>query len=150
MAVIGFLAFLIWELTADEPVVDLRVFRHRSFTMSVVTICVPFGAFFGSTFLTPLWLQNYMGYTATQAGIATAATGLLAVLVAPLAASLSEKLDSLSRIPRCDLAGPDHADAHECHVRYDTMADQLPIVVSGRWFVVFLHAAHQPSPVQRG
>lgn len=94
VAVIGFLAFLIWELTADEPVVDLRVFRHRGFTMSVVTICLAFGAFFGSTVLTPLWLQNYMGYTATQAGIATAASGVLAVLAAPFAASLSEKVDS--------------------------------------------------------
>ena len=94
IAVIGFLAFLIWELTASEPVVDLRVFRHRGFTMSVITICLAFGAFFGSTVLTPLWLQNYMGYTATQAGYATAVSGILAVLAAPLAANLSVKVDS--------------------------------------------------------
>jgi DHA2 family multidrug resistance protein len=93
VALLGFLAFLIWELTAREPVVDLRVFRHRGFSMSVLTISLAFGAFFGSTVLTPLWLQNYMGYTATQAGLATAATGVLAVMVAPLAARLSAKSD---------------------------------------------------------
>lgn len=94
VALIGFLAFLIWELTERDPVVDLRVFRHRGFTMSVVTISLAFGAFFGSTVLTPLWLQNYMGYTATQAGYATATTGILAVLAAPFAAKLSAKVDS--------------------------------------------------------
>ncbi|MGF6935547.1 DHA2 family multidrug resistance protein [Paraburkholderia sp. UCT70] len=93
IAVIGFAAFMIWELTERNPVVDLRVFRHRGFSASVITITLAFGAFFGATVLTPLWLQNYMGYTATWAGWATATTGVLAVLVAPLAANLSSKFD---------------------------------------------------------
>jgi len=94
IAVIGFAAFLIWELTEPDPIVDLRVFRHRGYTMSVVTISLAFGAFFGSTVLTPQWLQTYMGYTATQAGYATAFTGVLAVVAAPFAAKLSAKVDS--------------------------------------------------------
>ena len=93
VAVIGFLAFLIWELTEREAIVDLRVFRHRGFAMSVLTISLAFGAFFGATVLTPLWLQNYMGYTATQAGYATAVSGILAVMAAPLAANLSARVD---------------------------------------------------------
>jgi DHA2 family multidrug resistance protein len=93
IAAIGFAAFLIWELTERNPVVDLRVFRHRGFSASVITITLAFGAFFGATVLTPLWLQNYMGYTATWAGCATATTGVLAVLAAPLAAKLSSKFD---------------------------------------------------------
>jgi len=93
VAAIGFVAFLIWELTESEPIVDLRVFRHRGFTMSVVTICLAFGAFFGATVLTPQWLQSYMGYTATQAGLVTALSGILAVVAAPMAASLSSKVD---------------------------------------------------------
>ena len=55
--------------------VDLKVFRHRGFTASVLTISLAFAAFFGVNVLTPLWLQNFMGYTATQAGLATAWTG---------------------------------------------------------------------------
>jgi DHA2 family multidrug resistance protein len=93
IAAIGFAAFLIWELTERDPIVDLRVFRHRGYTMSVITISMAFGAFFGATVLTPLWLQNYMGYTATEAGYATAATGILAVFAAPIAAKLSSKVD---------------------------------------------------------
>ncbi|MBC8740749.1 DHA2 family efflux MFS transporter permease subunit [Paraburkholderia sp. UCT31] len=93
VAVIGFLAFLIWELTERNPIVDLRVFRHRGFAASVVTMSLAFGAYFGATVLTPLWLQNNMGYTATWAGYAQATTGIFAVVAAPFAARLSTKFD---------------------------------------------------------
>ncbi|PXX51270.1 MULTISPECIES: DHA2 family efflux MFS transporter permease subunit [Aquitalea] len=92
-AAIGFAAFLIWELTERNPVVNLRVFRHRGYWASVLTISLAFGSFFGATVLTPQWLQSYMGYTATEAGHATAMSGILAVLVAPLVAQLSTRVD---------------------------------------------------------
>lgn len=94
IAIIGFAAFMIWEFTELQPIVNLRVFRHRGFAVSVLTISLAFGAFFGSVVLTPLWLQSYMGYTATWSGFTTAAIGILAVLMAPLAANLSTKVDS--------------------------------------------------------
>ncbi len=84
---------MIWELTETHPIVDLRVFRHRGFAASVLTISLAFGAFFGANVLTPMWLQSYMGYTATWAGMTTAWSGVLAVLVAPIAAGLSAKVD---------------------------------------------------------
>ena len=93
VAVLGFVAFLIWELTERNPIVDLRVFRHRGYSASVTTICLAFGAFFGATVLTPLWLQGYMGYTATISGQTTAMSGILAVLTAPFVAKLSTKVD---------------------------------------------------------
>ena len=93
IAVIGFLAFLIWELTERNPIVDLRVFRHSGFTTAVLTISLGFGAIFGMNVLTPLWLQSYMGYTATWAGLATAWSGVLAVMAAPLAGILIAKTD---------------------------------------------------------
>ncbi len=45
VAVISFISFVIWELTEKNPVVDLRVFRHRGFTMSMVTLSMAFAAF---------------------------------------------------------------------------------------------------------
>lgn len=93
VAVIGFISFLIWELTAKNPVVDLKVFRHRGFTTSMMTLSLGFGAFFAISVITPLWLQIYMGYTATISGYATATMGILAVFLAPLIANLSSKFD---------------------------------------------------------
>jgi len=93
VAVVGFAAFLIWELHEQHPIVDLRVFRHRGFNAAVLTIVVAYAAFFGVSVLTPLWLQSFMGYTATDAGLATAWTGVTAFLIAPLVAGAAGKRD---------------------------------------------------------
>jgi MFS transporter, DHA2 family, multidrug resistance protein len=94
ISLIGFAAFMIWELHEQHPIVDLRVFRHRGFSASVLTISLAFAAFFGANVLTPQWLQGFMGYTPTLAGEATAWTGVLAIFAAPMAAALSMKLDA--------------------------------------------------------
>ena len=92
VAAIGFVAFVIWELT-ENPIVDLRIFRHRGFVGAATTYSVGFGAFFASIVILPLWLQSNMGYTATWAGYATGIMGILAVLCAPLVGKAVEKFD---------------------------------------------------------
>jgi DHA2 family multidrug resistance protein len=93
VALIGFVAFVIWELTDDNPIVDLRIFRHRGFMAASTTYAVGFGAFFASIVIIPLWLQSNMGYTATWAGYATGIMGLLAIATAPLVGKLVGKVD---------------------------------------------------------
>lgn len=94
VAAIGFAAFLIWELTEKNPIVDLRVFRHRGFAAAATTYAVGFGAFFASIVLLPLWLQTNMGYTATWAGYATGIMGILAVVSAPFVGKAVERIDA--------------------------------------------------------
>jgi len=93
IAVIGFVAFLIWELTEEYPIVDLRVFRHRGFSSCMFVLALAFGAFFGINVLTPLWLQYNMGYTTTWAGLVVAWGGLLSVVFSPIAAKLGNRVD---------------------------------------------------------
>jgi DHA2 family multidrug resistance protein len=93
VALIGFVVFVIWELTERHPIVNLRVFRYRGFSASVVTLSLAFGAIFAGNVLTPLWLQSYMGYTSTWAGLTTAWSGVLAVAMAPVAGKLLAKVD---------------------------------------------------------
>lgn len=90
---LAFIAFLIWELTEANPIVNLYVFKNRGYTISVLTISITFGAFFSSMVLTPLWLQTNMGYTATWSGLVLALNGVLAIFAAPFAAKLSGKVD---------------------------------------------------------
>jgi DHA2 family multidrug resistance protein len=94
VAAIGFVAFLIWELTEKHPIVDLRIFRHRGFAAAATTYAVGFGAFFASIVILPLWLQMDMGYTATWAGYATGIMGILAVASAPLVGKAVERIDA--------------------------------------------------------
>jgi MFS transporter, DHA2 family, multidrug resistance protein len=93
VAVIGFFAFLIWELTEAHPIVDLRVFRHRGFGASMFVLALAFGAFFGINVLTPLWLQYNMGYNTTWAGLVVAWGGVLSVVFSPIAANLANRVD---------------------------------------------------------
>lgn len=93
IAAIGFAVFLAWEMTERQPIVDLRVFRHRGFTAAVAALSVAFATYFASAIIIPQWLQVSMGYTATYAGYVTAFTGLAAVFMAPVAAKLATKVD---------------------------------------------------------
>lgn len=93
IAAIGVAVFVAWEITEGEPIVDLRVFRHRGFTVSVISLSFAFATFFASAVIIPQWLQTSMGYTATWSGYATAFTGVAAVLMSPIVANLSTRVD---------------------------------------------------------
>ncbi|QXQ05363.1 DHA2 family efflux MFS transporter permease subunit [Sphingosinicellaceae bacterium] len=93
VAVIGLAVFVVWEMTEAHPIVDLKVFRHRGFTVSVICLSAAFATFFSGAVLIPMWLQSTMGYTATYAGYVTAFSGVAAVAFAPVVTKLSEKSD---------------------------------------------------------
>lgn len=94
VAVIGFASFLIWELTEPNPIVNLRVFRHRGFSACMLVLALAFGAFFGLNVLTPQWLQYNMGYTTTWAGMVVAWGGVLSVVFSPISANLANRIDA--------------------------------------------------------
>lgn len=93
IAAISFAAFVIWELTDANPIVNLRIFRFRGFTFGTIALSLGFGAFFAQVVLTPLWLQQVAGYTATETGYVVAWLGCFAVLFSPIAAGTLGKLD---------------------------------------------------------
>lgn len=93
IAAVAFAFLIAWEWFEREPIVDLKVFRHSGFTFSVVSLVFTFAVFFSTIVIIPLWLQSSLGYTATWAGYATAWNGVAAVVLAPVAAILSQKMD---------------------------------------------------------
>jgi DHA2 family multidrug resistance protein len=92
-AVVGFMVFLVWELTDKHPIVDLSLFRGRNFSVSTVSMLVGYGLYFGNVVLLPLWLQQYMGYTATLAGVVLAPVGVLAIALMPLVGRNLSRVD---------------------------------------------------------
>ncbi len=94
VAVVGFAAFVIWELTEEHPVVDLSLFKRRNFWAGVLMISIGYGLFFGNVVLLPLWLQQFMGYTATEAGFVLAPVGLLALILSPVVGKNILKVDA--------------------------------------------------------
>jgi len=84
VALVGFAFFLAWELTEEHPVVDLRLFARRNFWSGTLAIAVGYGLFFGNVVLLPLWLQQFMGYPSTDAGMLLAPVGLFAIILSPV------------------------------------------------------------------
>jgi len=93
IALVGLAAFVIWELTEEHPVVDLTLFKKRNFWAGALALSVGYGLFFGNVVLLPLWLQQYMGYTATQAGMVLAPVGAFALLLSPVVGKNIAKVD---------------------------------------------------------
>jgi DHA2 family multidrug resistance protein len=77
VAVVGFAAFLIWELTEPNPIVDLKIFRHRGYAIMFASLTLTMCAWIGQHILQALWLQINMGYTSLLAGFVLASSALL-------------------------------------------------------------------------
>ncbi|MGO4780875.1 MFS transporter, partial [Lysobacter sp. 2RAB21] len=61
VAVIALAVFVIWELTERDPIVNLRLFRHRNFASGTLAMVLAYSAFFSISLLVPLWLQRNLG-----------------------------------------------------------------------------------------
>jgi DHA2 family multidrug resistance protein len=93
VTVIAFAAWLIWELTEKHPIVDLSLFKSRSFAIGTLCLCLGYAVLFGNLVLLPLWLQSYLGYTATWAGLVSAPSGVTAILTSLTMGRLAHSSD---------------------------------------------------------
>ena len=93
IAAIGLIALIIWELTDDNPVVDVSLFKSRNFTVGCVSTSLAFLVYSGTVVLIPLLLQQVYNYTATWAWLAAAPVGLLPILLAPIIGKFGNKID---------------------------------------------------------
>ena len=92
--VTSLVAFLIREWRHKQPLVDLRIFRHRNFTIGCVLIGLFGAAIYGLITLLPLFYQELMGYTALAAGWAVSPRGIGAILAMPVIGYLTAKMDN--------------------------------------------------------
>ena len=93
MSLLTFVVFVIWELTEAHPIVDLRLFGRRNFWTGTLAVSLGYGPSSATSVLLPLWLQQFMDYTATDAGWVLAPVGILAIVFLPLVGKLVGKVD---------------------------------------------------------
>ena len=84
LAIGGLVAFTVREVMAEHPIVDLRVFKIRTYATGVFLMTVLGFVLYGSTVLIPIWLQTLMGYPSLQAGLAVLPRGLGSFLFMPV------------------------------------------------------------------
>ena len=93
LAVLTGILFLWRSLTHISPIVDLRALTSRTFAVACLFIFITGFGLFGGVYILPLFLARVAGYDARQIGEAVFVAGLSQVLVAPLVAKLSQKMD---------------------------------------------------------
>ncbi|HZF12217.1 MAG TPA: DHA2 family efflux MFS transporter permease subunit [Thermoanaerobaculia bacterium] len=87
-------AVVLWELTRENPIVDLRLFKERNFAISNVLIFGLGFALFGSTVLVPQFLQNVLGYTAMESGKVLSPSGFVVMALLPVTGVLSNRISA--------------------------------------------------------
>ncbi len=91
ISVASFLGFILWELRAPEPVVNLRILKNRNFAIGCALFAMFGAAIYGLIALQPLFLQTLMGYTALDAGMTVSPRGLGALVAMFLVGVLVQK-----------------------------------------------------------
>ena len=93
VAVVSLLALVVRELVARDPIVDLRVFKVRSYAVGVFLMTIVGFVLYGSMVLLPVMLQTLLGYPSIQAGIAMAPRGIGAFVMMPAVGILMGRVD---------------------------------------------------------
>jgi MFS family permease len=91
--------FAWWELRVSEPLIDLRVFSHRAFSVASASVTVIFFALFGSLFVFTQYLQLVHGYSPLSAGIRALPFAIAMGAVSPLSPWLAKTLGNRTIVP---------------------------------------------------
>lgn len=92
LAAVTLAAFVIRELTFSHPVVNLRLFRDPTFASGTVIAAIVFAALMGSMFLLPVFMQELLGFDATESGVTLMPRTLAMLVVTPFVGRLYSKV----------------------------------------------------------
>ena len=91
IAVVSFAAFLRHEMRTASPMIDLSLFRDRTFSVALALRGVVAGGYYVPVFLLPLFGEDLLGWTATQSGAVLLPAGLALAFIMPLSGVLSDR-----------------------------------------------------------
>lgn len=92
IGIISLICFVWRELTAEKPMLDLRVFKYDIFALTTVISMIVNMAMFGAMILLPIYLQNIRGYTALQSGLLMLPGAIVMGIMSPISGALFDKI----------------------------------------------------------
>ncbi len=93
IAVAALVMVIFWEWHHDHPIIDLKLFRDRSFATACLLMFSLGFVLWGTTLLIPLFVQTLMGYPAEQAGLVLMPGGLVIIALLPLVGRMLARTD---------------------------------------------------------
>ncbi len=94
LALVGFVFLIVWECFHPHPVIDLKLFKSRNFTLGSIAIGLGMSLVFVNMIVGPIWVQGPLGYTPLWAGYSIAAFGAAAIFLFPLVGALLHRMDT--------------------------------------------------------
>ncbi|HHQ48200.1 MAG TPA: DHA2 family efflux MFS transporter permease subunit [Acidobacteria bacterium] len=94
LALVGITLFVWRSLTAENPLVDLRLFRNREFASGTLLMFLMGFGLYGSFTMLPLFAQQLMGYTATWAGLVLSPGGVASLVAMAMVGNLIGRVDT--------------------------------------------------------
>lgn len=88
---IGFGAFAWHQLRAAHPLLNMRLFQHKPFSMGALVSFVYGIGLFGSTYLLPIYLQSALDYSPSKSGFVLLPAGLAMAITMPIAGRMADK-----------------------------------------------------------
>jgi EmrB/QacA subfamily drug resistance transporter len=98
VAAVSLVLFATWELLWPDPMLDLRFFRHRSFTGGALAISMVFFGMFGMFFLLTQYLQQVRGYEPLDAAFRTLPIAITIMVVAPTSANVAARFGTRNTV----------------------------------------------------
>ncbi len=93
LGIIGLVAFIVWELRVESPLLDIRVLaRNRLFAVSNLAQFIYYMAIFAIPFILSLYLQYIRGFTPQNAGFVLLSQAIMQAAFSPLAGRISDKI----------------------------------------------------------
>jgi len=98
VALVSLVTLVIWEFRSEHPVIDVRLFKNRTFSMASAMMFTLGVTLFGTTVLLPQFTQVLLGYSAEQAGMALSPGGILIMCMMPFIGKFVGKIDARKMI----------------------------------------------------
>ena len=97
LAIISFISIVIlgiWEWYYENPVINVRLFLNKNFSIGVFSLLIASAAFYMTAVILPFWLQNVMGYTSFISGKTTATVGISVLILSPIIGKYTDIIDN--------------------------------------------------------
>lgn len=94
IAVVTLIALCLWELRCPNPLLNIRLFAHRDFSLACAIMAVTGASMYATTQMVPQFLQQVLGYTASDAGLAMTASSMATLMMTGVTAFFSNRVPS--------------------------------------------------------
>ena len=134
IAAVSLVALCVWELGCTNPVLNLRLFAHRDFALACTIMGVTGASMYATTQMVPQFLQQILGYTASDAGLAMTASSMATLLMTGMTAFLSNRVPARFLILAglvIEAAGLFHTTGISDHMGFWTMSMDRVWLVAG-------------------